>query len=128
VKVTLDKVSGANWRSSFGNRKLPLLTNLFAGWLDYPNYYFDMALGKTSIFNSGDYDNASMMSLVRESRFERDPAKYDEMVKTFIKIGFDDVASIPLYQPYAYVAMQKRISGYRSWFHRQMDYRSLAKA
>jgi peptide/nickel transport system substrate-binding protein len=128
VKITLEKISGANWRASFTNRKLPLLTNLFAGWLDYPNYYFEMALGKTSIFNSGDYDNASMMSIVREARFERDPAKYDEMVKTFIKIAFDDVASIPLYQPYAYVAMQKRISGYRYWFHRQMDYRTLMKA
>jgi len=128
VKITLEKISGSNWRASFTNRKLPLLTNLFAGWLDYPNYYFEMALGKTSIFNSGDYDNASMMSMVRDARFERDPAKYDEMVKTFIKIAFDDVASIPLYQPYAYVAMQKRISGYRSWFHRQMDYRTLVKA
>jgi peptide/nickel transport system substrate-binding protein len=127
VNVTLDKIAGANWRSSFMSRKLPLLTNLFAGWLDYPNYYFEMAFGKSSIFNSGDYDDESTMSMVRESRFERDPAKYDEMVKTFIKIAFDDVASIPLYQPYAYVAMQKRISGYRYWFHRQMDYRTLVK-
>ena len=87
-----------------------------------------MAFGKTSIFNSGDYDNESMMSMVRELRFERDPAKYDEMVRKFIKIAFDEVMSIPLYQPYAYVAMQKRISGYRYWFHRQMDYRTLVKA
>ena len=50
------------------------------------------------------------------------------MVRKFIKIAFDDVASIPLYQPYSYVAMQKRISGYRYWFHRQMDYRTLVKA
>jgi peptide/nickel transport system substrate-binding protein len=128
VKVTLNKISGANWRSSFMSRKLPLLTNLFAGWLDTPNYYFDMAFGKTSIFNSGDYDDASVMAMVREARFERDPAKYDELVKTFIKITFDDVASIPLYQPYAYVATNKRISGYRYWFHRQIDYRSLVKA
>jgi peptide/nickel transport system substrate-binding protein len=128
VKVTLDKTSGANWRSSFSSKKLPLLTNLFAGWIDYPNYYFEMALGRTSIFNSGDYGNTAMMEMVHEARFERDPAKYDEMVKTFIKIGFDDVASIPLYQPYSYVAMQKRISGYRYWFHRQMDYRTLVKA
>ena len=42
-------------------------------------------------------------------------------------IAFDDVASIPLYQPSAYVATQKRISGYRYWFHRQMDYRGLVK-
>ncbi len=128
IKVTLDKISGSNWRASFTNRKLPLLTNLFAGWVDYPNYYFEMALGKTSIFNSGDYDNTAVMSMVREARFERDPAKYDEMVRTFIKDTFDEVASIPVYQPYAYVAMQKRISGYRYWFHRQMDYRCLVKA
>jgi peptide/nickel transport system substrate-binding protein len=128
VKVTLDKISGANWRSSFSSRKLPFLTNLFSGWLDYPSYYFEMALGSTSIFNSGNYGDTAMMSIVHEARFERDPAKYDEMVKRFIKIGFDDVASIPLYQPYSYVAMQKWVSGYRYWFHRQMDYRSMAKA
>jgi peptide/nickel transport system substrate-binding protein len=128
IKVTLDKISGANWRASFGSRKLPFLTNLFAGWLDYPSYYFDMALGKTSIFNSGDYDNTSMMSIVHDARFERDPKKYDEMVKKFIRTAFDDVAEIPLYQPSAYVAMQKSVSGYRYWFHRQMDYRTLAKA
>jgi peptide/nickel transport system substrate-binding protein len=128
VKVTLDKISGSNWRASFSNRKLPLLTNLFAGWIDYPNYYFEMGFGRTSIFNSGDYDNPSMMEMVRDARFERDPAKYDELVKKFIKIAFDDVATIPLYQPYSYVAMQKRISGYRYWFHRQMDYRTLVKA
>jgi peptide/nickel transport system substrate-binding protein len=127
VKVTLDKIAGANWRSSFASRKLPLLTNLFAGWLDYPNYYFEMALGGTSIFNSGNYDDAAMMALVRESRFERDPAKYGEMVKTYIKIAFDQVASIPVYQPSAYVATQKNISGYVYWFHRQMDYRPMAK-
>jgi peptide/nickel transport system substrate-binding protein len=128
VKVTLDKISGSNWRASFSNRKLAFLTNLFAGWIDYPNYFFEMAFGRTSIFNSGDYDNPSMMAMVREARFERDPAKYDELIKKCIKIAFDDVATVPLYQPYSYVAMQKRISGYRYWFHRQMDYRTLVKA
>jgi peptide/nickel transport system substrate-binding protein len=127
VAVTLDKISGANWRAGFSSKKLPFLTNLFAGWLNYPNYYFEMALGKTSIFNSGAYDNASMLSMLHEARFERDPKKYDEAVKTFIQSTFDEVASIPLYQPYAYVAMQKDVSGYRYWFHRQLDYRTLVK-
>ena len=68
------------------------------------------------------------MQMVHEARFERDPAKYDELVKRFIKIAFDDVASVPLYQPYSYVGMQKRVSGYRYWFHRQIDYRTLVKA
>src|SRR3984885_5921609 len=113
VKVTLDKIAGANWRSSFSNKSLPFLTNLFAGWIDYPNYYLEMALGKTSIFNSGDYDNTSAMAMLHEARFERDPAKYDEAIKKFLTIMYDDVASVPIYQPSAYVAMQKNISGYR---------------
>jgi peptide/nickel transport system substrate-binding protein len=127
VKVTLDKIAGANWRSSFSNKSLPFLTNLFAGWIDYPNYYLEMALGKTSIFNSGDYDNTSAMAMLHEARFERDPAKYDEAIEKFLAIMFDDVASVPVYQPSAYVAMQKNVGGYRYWFHRQMDYRALVK-
>ena len=31
-------------------------------------------------------------------------------------------------QPFLNVAMQKNISGYQYWFHRQLDYRSLVKA
>jgi len=128
VKVTLDKIAGANWRANFASRKLPFLTNLFAGWLNYPNYYFEMALGDKSIFNSGNYDNTSVMSLVHQSRFERDPAKYDAMVKQYVKTIFDDAVNVPVYQPSAYVATGKNISGYVYWFHRQMDYRSMVKA
>jgi peptide/nickel transport system substrate-binding protein len=127
VKVTLDKIAGANWRSSFTSKSLPFLTNLFSGWMDYPSYFFEMALGKTSIFNSGDFDNESAMAMLHEARFERDPVKYDNMVKKFMTIAFDDVATVPVYQPSAYVGMQKNISGYRFWFHRQMDYRTLVK-
>ena len=128
IKVTLEKISGSNWRASFANKKLAFHTNLFAGWLDNPNYFFEMAYGPASIFNSGNYDDPAMMAIVHEARFERDPAKYETLVKKYIKIAFDDVASIPLYQPSAYVATQKRISGYRYWFHRQIDYRALEKA
>jgi peptide/nickel transport system substrate-binding protein len=42
-------------------------------------------------------------------------------------MAFDDVASVPLFQPSAYVATQAD-RGYRYWFHRQMDYRRLVKA
>lgn len=128
VKVTLDKIAGANWRANFASRKLPFLTNLFAGWLNYPNYYFEMALGDKSIFNSGNYDNATAMMMVRQSRFERDPAKYDAMVKQYVKMIFDDAVNVPVYQPSAYVATGKNISGYVYWFHRQMDYRYMVKA
>jgi len=38
------------------------------------------------------------------------------------------VPRVPLFQPMLSTAMQKNLSGYRYWFHRQLDYRSLAKA
>ena len=56
-----------------------------------------------------------------------DKATYDKDVKGFIEQAFVDVPRVPLYQPYLNVAMQKSMSGYRYWFHRRLDYRSLAK-
>ena len=46
----------------------------------------------------------------------------------FIDIAFDEVPRMPLFQPLLDVAMQKNVTGYRYWFHRQLDYRQLAKA
>ena len=56
-----------------------------------------------------------------------DPA-YVDNVKAMIKIAFDDVPLIPLWQPYLDVAMQKNVTGYEYWFHRQLDCRRFAKA
>jgi peptide/nickel transport system substrate-binding protein len=68
-----------------------------------------------------------MDKLIETARFETDKAKYEEAVKGFVKLAWDDVPRIPLYQPFLDVAMQPNISGYRYWFHRQLDYRQLKK-
>jgi peptide/nickel transport system substrate-binding protein len=57
-----------------------------------------------------------------------DTATYDKDVKAFITKAYTEAPRIPLFQPYLNVALQKSISGYTYWFHRQLDYRSLAKA
>ncbi len=54
--------------------------------------------------------------------------KYDTDVKGFISKAYHDVPRVPLFQPYLNVAMQKNISGYCYWFHRQVDYRRIVKA
>jgi len=38
------------------------------------------------------------------------------------------VPRIPLFQPFLNVAMQKPVTGHEFWFHRQLDYRTLAKS
>ena len=68
-----------------------------------------------------------MDKLIDAARFESDPQKYSEDVEHFIALAFTDVPRIPLFQPSLDVAMQKNITGYRYWFHRQLDYRQLVK-
>jgi peptide/nickel transport system substrate-binding protein len=49
------------------------------------------------------------------------------LVRDFIGIAFDEVPRVALNQPYLDIAMQKNISGYQYWFHRQLDFRQLSK-
>jgi len=69
-----------------------------------------------------------MDQLIEASRFESDPQKYTEEVEGYITMAFAEIPRIPLFDPFLDVAMQKHVTGYRYWFHRQLDYRQLAKA
>ena len=73
------------------------------------------------------YQNPAMDKLIDAARFDSDPKKYADDVCGFVKIDLDEVPRVPIYQPNLDVAMQKNIRGYQLWFHRQLDYRQLAK-
>ena len=45
----------------------------------------------------------------------------------FIQTAFDEVPYIPLWQPFVDIAMQQNVTGYTHWFHRQLDFRPMAK-
>jgi peptide/nickel transport system substrate-binding protein len=129
VKCTLNKIPGANWRAEFSKKTLPFLANAFGGWLNFPEYFFYWTYhGQNAIFNTMSYQNPAMDQLIDAARFQGDPAKYKDQVEGFIRIAFNDIPRIPIFQPSLDVAMQKSITGYRYWFHRQLDYRQLAKA
>ncbi len=40
IKTTINKIPGANWRTELNKKEMPLYTNVFSGWLDYPEYFF----------------------------------------------------------------------------------------
>ena len=129
IKTTIDKIPGANWRAEFSKKSLPFITNAFGGWLNFPDYFFYWTYhGQNAIFNTMSYQNPVMDKLIDEARFAADPKRYEELAEGFIKIAIDEVPRIPLYQPYLNVAMQQSVTGYRYWFHRQLDYRQLGRA
>jgi peptide/nickel transport system substrate-binding protein len=132
IKTTINKVPGANWRTELNKKEMPLYTNVFSGWLDYPEYFFYWCYhGNNSVFNTMSYKSPEMDKLIdgaRTAAASGDTPTYDADVKGFVDLAFNDIPRIPLYQPYVNVAMQKNVSGYQYWFHRRLDYRTLVKA
>jgi peptide/nickel transport system substrate-binding protein len=129
IKVTLNKVPGANWRLELAKKTLPMVVNLFGAWLTYPEYFFYWNYhSQNSLFNTMSYQDPEMDKLIEAARFEPDQQKYRNAVEGFIGRAFAEIPRIPLFDPFLDVAMQKSITGYRYWFHRQLDYRQLAKA
>ncbi|MBR1224442.1 ABC transporter substrate-binding protein [Bradyrhizobium sp. AUGA SZCCT0176] len=128
IKTDINKIPGANWRTTLNKKELPLALNRFSGWLDYPEYYFYWNFhGNNSIFNISSYQNKEMDKLIDKARFTTDAAEYETTVKAFIALCMRDVPVIPLNQPIHDVAMQKNISGYEFWFHREPDFRQFVK-
>jgi peptide/nickel transport system substrate-binding protein len=131
IRCTINKIPGATWRTELNKKVLPLYTNVFSGWLDYPEYFFIWCYhGKNSIFNTMSYQSKEMDGFIDgavAAAAEGDKQAYEKDVKGFVELAFADMPRIPLYQPFVNVAMQKNVSGYQYWFHRRLDYRSLAK-
>jgi peptide/nickel transport system substrate-binding protein len=131
IKVTINKIPGATWRTELNKKTLPLYTNVFSGWLDYPEYFFIWCYhGKNSIFNTMSYQSKTMDGFIDgavTAAAEGDKAAYDKDVIGMVDTAFTDIPRIPLFQPYVNVAMQKNVTGYQYWFHRRLDYRALAK-
>ncbi len=131
IKTTINKIPGANWRTELNKKVLPLYTNVFSGWLDYPEYFFIWCYhGQNSVFNTMSYQSKEMDALIdgaRDAAAVGNTAAYEKDVKGFVDLAYADIPRIPIFQPYVNVAMQKNVSGYQYWFHRRLDYRALVK-
>jgi peptide/nickel transport system substrate-binding protein len=129
IKVVIEKIPGANWRTTLNKKELPLVLNRFSGWLDYPEYYFFWNFhGNNSIFNISAYKNPAMDQLIERARFTQDKAEYEKSVKEFVALCMQEVPIVPLNQPIHDVAMQKAVGGYEFWFHREPDFRQFHKS
>ena len=130
IKVKLEKIPGASWRTAaLVEKRLPMHMENFGGWLNYPDYYFFWAYKYGHLFNSSNYKNPKVEALVDKTlHMSVEDPQYSKNVKKLISYAFTDVPRIPLYQPYLDAAMQKNVTGYASWFHRQLDVRGISKS
>ncbi len=128
IACTIDKIPSANWRTaSLVEKRLPLHLEGFGGWLNYPCYYFFWAYKHGHLFNSSNYRNDEIETLVDETlHLPANHPDYAPKVKRMIEIAFEDLPRIPLWQPALNVATNG-VAGYEYWFHRQLDARKLTK-
>lgn len=130
INVTIEKVPSANFRSVLVEKSRPMIINNFGGWLNYPDYFFFYAYhGQDATFNGSSYKNPEMDKKI-EAALASEPGQpeYEENVKEFIEMAWQEMPRVPLVQPRLGVAMQPNITGYQYWFHRQLDFRQLQKA
>ena len=130
IKATIEKIAGSNWRAAFTQKKMPLHNQMFGGWFNFPDFYFFIVYNgnPATIYNSMAYDNPEMDKAIDLAHYTTDKAVYEHNARKFIQLAFDDLPAIPLFQPYLNVAMHPDVTGYRYLFHRQLDFRHMAKA
>ena len=100
IKAEINKIPGSNLRTELNKKVLPLYTNVFSGWLDYPEYFFIWCYhGKNSIFNTMSYQSKDMDAFIDgavNAAAIGDKAAYEKNVKGFVDLAFTDIPRIPL--------------------------------
>ena len=126
IKVEIEKIPGANWRTAaLVEKRLDFHLENFGGWLNTPDYYFFWAYQEGHLFNSSNYSNAEVEQLTNETlHMAMDDPEYAPKIMRMIDIVFEDLPRIPLWQPALNVALNGA-GGYEFWFHRQLDIRGL---
>ena len=72
IRATINKMPGANWRTELNKKMMPLYTNVFSGWLDYPEYFFFWCYdGQNSVFNTMSYQSKTMDAFIDGARAGR---------------------------------------------------------
>jgi peptide/nickel transport system substrate-binding protein len=129
IDAPVNKIPGASWRTkALVDKGLELHLKNFGGWLNYPDYYFFWAYLDGHLFNSMNYHNAEVKSLVDSTlNMTTDDKQYEANVLRLIDIATDEVPLIPLWQPSLDVVMRSNVTGYVNWFHRQLDIRAFSK-
>lgn len=130
VKVSIEKVPGANWFANMASKNMPFVIAEFYPWLDYSEYHFFWTYhgGNNSVFNTCNYVNPDLDALIETARFAPDDATYTDTLSKMVGVVMADVPRIPLAQLFGDVAKQKNVENYVYWFHQHIDYRSIRKS
>lgn len=127
IKVDIQKLPDAQMSTQINEKKLPFFTEGIVAWLPSTDYFYRNFYTGNQRWNYSSINNAELVAIAQEARFEPDKAKYDEDGKKLNAIHFAEMPQIPLWQPSQDAVMAASLDGYTYQFHRQVDYRDLRR-
>lgn len=129
IKAVIDKRPPGQVRGLIGQRALPFYIFQFGAWFDSIEYFFFLLYNGSMAApsNGAAYANPEVDEAIRVARASADPAVQDAARRTLIDAAMRDVPYLPLVQPFSNLVMAKGITGFVNQFHRQVDFRTLAR-
>ncbi len=127
IKVDIQKLPDAQMSTLINEKKLPFFTEGIVAWLPSTDYFYRNFYTGNQRWNYSSINNAELVKIAQEARFEPDKTKYDEDGKRLNAIHFAEMPQIELWQPSQDAVMATSIDGYTYQFHRQVDYRDLRR-
>ena len=127
IRVDIQKLPDAQMSTMETEKKLPFFSDTSIAWLPSTDYFFRNFFTGDQRWNYSGWNNQDIVKIAQTARFEQDPAKYDALAKHLIEIAAKDAPVVLLWQPNQDAVLSSTISGYTYWYHRQVDFRDLAR-
>jgi peptide/nickel transport system substrate-binding protein len=127
IEVEIQKLPDAQMSTFVTEKRLPFFTEGSTAWLPTTDYFFRNFLTGNQRWNYSSWNDATVTELAAKARFEQDPVKYQEMSKQMIAEYVKEMPLVLLWQANQDAVMVPNLEGYTYWFHRQLDFRDLAR-
>jgi peptide/nickel transport system substrate-binding protein len=127
IRVEIQKMPDAQISTLVSEKKLPFLTESSIAWLPATDYFFRIFFQGDQRWNYSSWSNPEVTALTDKARFSTDKAEYDGIAKQLIGLEAKEAPMILLWQPNQDAVMAPDMDGYTYWYHRQVDFRDLAR-
>ncbi|MGI4778140.1 MAG: ABC transporter substrate-binding protein [Janthinobacterium lividum] len=127
VKVDIQKLPDAQMATLINEKKAPFFTENIVAWLPSNDYFYRNFYTGKQRWNYSSLDDPKLVEIAEKARFESDPARYAAYAKQLNAMAFDLMAQIPIWQASQDAVMVPSLDGYVYQFHRQVDFRDVAR-
>lgn len=127
IKLRIEKIPAGQIGNALSKKEVPFYFEGSAAWLRDTDYFFRIFYQGDTRWNYGNYHNPEITQLVRDARWETDPAVYRSLTQRMVQIANRDVPVILLWQAAQELVAQKNLQGFVYYHHRQVDFRSLSR-